>query len=519
MQDIIKQFKELFSGLNRAYGIYTETGEINSRGKAEGKPNIRRNEPTDKVWEEHLNGNQGIGIIPIRDDSTVSFGAIDIDSYSNFDLGALAKKIYEAKLPLIVCRSKSGGAHVYCFTQTPVSAGYMQEKLKQMAAFLGHSKNADGRAIEIFPKQSQVIAERGDIGGWINMPYLDYKNTNRYAINCDGKILSAKDFLVLAFNTRATLEQLDAIKIDDTSDDFSGAPPCLQLLVQKGEVEDCRNNFLYALGVFAKKKFEDTWENKLEEWNYKFNSPALLSAEIQGTIKSLRKKDYKYCCDKEPIQGYCNASLCRTRKFGIGDTSELPEMNSLTKLLTSPPIFFWSGIHNGKSFSLELTTEDLQNPTRFQKKCIETLNFMPGIPKKDTWQMIIQEALDNVNEISMPEDSSSQGQLIEHLETFCTSRGVAKTKDEILLGKPWTDGMFTYFRMKDFSSYLERQHFRSFQTHQISAIIKNHELLDTVHSFFNIKGTGVNVWRINSFAKNDIKFEVPKEIKDQEPPY
>jgi uncharacterized ion transporter superfamily protein YfcC len=35
-------------------------------------------EVTEALWEQHLSGRQGIGIIPIRDDSTCVFGAIDV---------------------------------------------------------------------------------------------------------------------------------------------------------------------------------------------------------------------------------------------------------------------------------------------------------------------------------------------------------------------------------------------------------------------------------------------------------
>ena len=41
------------------------------------------------------------------------------------------------KLPLIVCRSKSGGAHVFLFTSDYVSAKLMRDKLVQIRAVLG----------------------------------------------------------------------------------------------------------------------------------------------------------------------------------------------------------------------------------------------------------------------------------------------------------------------------------------------------------------------------------------------
>ena len=49
-----------------------------------------------------------------------------------------------------MCRSKSGGAHVFLFTDSFAPAALFRSKLKDMAAKLGYA-NA-----EIFPKQNKV---------------------------------------------------------------------------------------------------------------------------------------------------------------------------------------------------------------------------------------------------------------------------------------------------------------------------------------------------------------------------
>ena len=51
----------------------------------------------------------------------------------------------------MLCRSKSGGAHIYLFIDEPVSASLLQRKLRQLAASIGF-----GQA-EIFPKQTQLF--------------------------------------------------------------------------------------------------------------------------------------------------------------------------------------------------------------------------------------------------------------------------------------------------------------------------------------------------------------------------
>jgi hypothetical protein len=62
----------------------------------------------------------------------------------------LIEKIRKLKLPLVVCRSKSGGAHCFLFTTEWVDAKDMQATLQQISAALGYGGS------EIFPKADQA---------------------------------------------------------------------------------------------------------------------------------------------------------------------------------------------------------------------------------------------------------------------------------------------------------------------------------------------------------------------------
>ena len=140
-----KEFIKIFSGLDRAYG-QTESRAKNQSGKLEAKSWIVKEQLTEQKWLDHLKGKEpSLGIIPIRDDNTCTWGAIDIDSYDGFDHLKLIKKIIEKKLPLLVCKSKSGGAHVFLFLQEPAKAVDMQMKLTEISAWIGYGES------EIFP--------------------------------------------------------------------------------------------------------------------------------------------------------------------------------------------------------------------------------------------------------------------------------------------------------------------------------------------------------------------------------
>ena len=56
---------------------------------------------------------------------------IDVDTYP-LDYGVIVSKIRNLKLPLVMCRSKSGGAHIFLFTKEPVPAKLIREKLNEV---------------------------------------------------------------------------------------------------------------------------------------------------------------------------------------------------------------------------------------------------------------------------------------------------------------------------------------------------------------------------------------------------
>jgi hypothetical protein len=67
----------------------------------------------------------------------------------------------------------------------------MQNCLQACAALLGES----GR--EIFPKQSEILVDRGDTGNFLNLPYFAGDNGMRYAINDEGAAATLEEFYEL----------------------------------------------------------------------------------------------------------------------------------------------------------------------------------------------------------------------------------------------------------------------------------------------------------------------------------
>lgn len=489
MEQLAHNFKNTFNGYQLAYGTFQILGADNSE-KRKGKALTARGEVTHDLWTNHLRGNSGLGIVPLRSDNTLYFGAIDVDDYT-ITLQDLNNSINEANLPLIPFRSKSGGAHLYVFLEEPVEARKVRLALSKMAELLGFP------TAEIFPKQD-LRPDPTSIGNWLNMPYYNAENTDRYGLDEDGNAIPVDQIIDYINDKRINdkvISHYCTKKKTNTKkkEPLPGGPPCLNTLSVRGFPDDCRNNTLFNLGVYAKKSEPDSWESLIEKYNRDLIEPPLDHKEVGAIVKSLMVKDYNYKCKDKPIVSVCNKSKCLVCKYGVRPDEEIPKLGKLRKILTDPPIWQIEVIGGGK---LELSTEELQTPRLFQKRCMESLNVMPPAVKADQWREIISGLLENLEVVEVPKETSPKGRLVEHLYDFLEGRVQAKKREEILSGRPYLLDEMHYFRMRDFQSYLEKVKFSDIKQNKIISTIK--DISGIQHVFWNIRGSGVNLWTLKS---------------------
>lgn len=491
------RFMRLFNGLERAYGIYELNGAVNTKGKAGGKARTTLGSVHPGLWVSHLAGKVGLGVVPIRDDAKCEFSAVDVDVY-NLDVEALSRRIHDLKLPLVLCRSKSGGAHLYMFTQEPESCAAVRAVLMNFAVML------DFPTSEIFPKQSELESSV-DVGNWINMPYFDADRTTRYAI-INGKALSTIEFLDYAESHKTTLKEASAIQLED-DELLRECPPCLQVLTRNGIPEGGRNEVLFNLGVYARKAHGEDWQQYFDKYNQKYMNPPLDYREVASMAKQVGKKEYFYKCNNPPLCNYCNKDMCLTREFGIGDgKNDDPGImiDYLTQILCEPPL--WIVSVNGHR--LQMQTDELMSQTKFHSRCINAMRIYPSQLRQHKWRALLQNVLNKADVVEAPEDAGPIGQLKYLLEQFCTTKAQARTREELLMGKPWSENGKTYFRSNDFFKYLEQQKFRDFHANKIFAVMREH--YDVGHEQFKMKGKCVRCWSVPEFVQQDDEFEVTR---------
>jgi len=495
-----KTFAQLFAGFTRKHGRF-DLAKANGSNKRGGRAYRAFGAPTEEDFQSHINGTgPGIGIVMLHDDGeTVSFGAIDIDVY-DLDHELLEKDCEE--LPLVVVKSKSGGAHLFLFVEEPTSAELVQTRLAEWAAALGYGGS------EIFPKQTRRTDEN-DMGNWINLPYY---GGERKAI-LKGKEIELGDFVKLANQRLVNCDYLEKVAVAH-GQDFIDGPPCLQIITDQNYGQGARNVVLANTAVYLKQKYPNNWEDHLVDYNHKKFDEALPNSEVQAIIKSYGTKEYFYQCSTAPLVTYCNKRECLRRKFGVGSSSEdIPVVvDSLTKVNTSPPIWYIN--INGVRVKLE-DTDDFSIQSKFRKLCIEVAHKVVDKMSDKKWNTFIQDLLDNVEEIDAPDDASETGQWVHYVEQWVESHGQSESRDRLQNGNAWLDEEFVYFRSPDLLSHFKKTISRSITPNSLWDFLR-HDLA-AKKGQFNIKGKCVQWWRIDvrQLSLQTMEHETPSmELRD-----
>ena len=504
MEEIVEGYVALFQGNRKAYGQWnpqrgsmkTDMGDFVENGKV----------------KEHLTGVMGLGLVPVRDDATCMFGVIDIDNHDGktIDLMDLSNRVASAALPLVVCRSKSGGAHCYLFCKEPVPAYMIRKVLTKWAGDLKHEK------AEIFPKQSKL--EEGQIGNWINLPYFGALSdpsiedptmaTNRYAME-GGKPIRIEAFIQSATLKRVNKESIESFLVVD----HPGAPPCIQSIMKGAISKGYRNQAIYALTVYMRQAFPSDFREKIYAMNpVIFDSP-LSFVEVKRTVASASKKDYMYKCGEDPCKSLCDLTVCRTRDFGVGLGEKLmshfpeqPMFSDLKVFKTDPPV--WEIKINGKP--IVVNTSILYNNYLLAQAALEKA-FVVVPPMKNTeWLNILAKLMTEVETEDAPDEASVSGIIRSKLHEFILRSGYERMEKH-----EESDGMDLYrgmpivrafnhrkvimFRGVDFVDYLKKIRFEELKGTALWLALK---AIGVNHGRTRMKGHVTNVWYVDLDDRN-----------------
>lgn len=476
-KEIEKQFQDIFVGSGLAHGLHhVETGRSETvRGPA-----------SDADYDAHLTGKVGVGVglVPVREDGTCRFAAIDVDQ-ETIDHARVAADVARRRFPLTVCRSKSGGAHLYAFFAEPGSpAGRVRELLTRWEGLLGFP------SAELFPKQLQIGPRNK--GNWINLPYYAGARTTRYAVAPDGRALTLAEFLAsVKFFDEATYHGDEAI---DTN--VAQMPPCLQCLSAHGNPEGSRNQALFNFGVFFRKSDPVGWKDRTLQFNLVANRPPLPFREVSAIIKSLSQTRYQYMCEQSPIRELCDRQECLKLKYGVahrpweeGDGYASLQVSNLRKVLTDPAQYFLDV--NGHQMSLSL--EEFLDFAKLRRAAVGRFNLLFSPMKAVKWDAIISELLKHQTDIPAPPDSSVAGQVNAALDGFLEYKDKARSRQDLLCGLPFQLGDKVLFRFSDFQRHLQARRLDKLTSPEVFAMLLSRKV---EYTRVSICGKKLHIWMI-----------------------
>lgn len=443
-------------------------GNARSSGRwepATGRMYVEYNAVDGEIMDAHLFGTTGCGVVPIMDDGTCLWGAIDIDNHgedTDIPIADVDRNIRTFGLPLVACRSKSGGVHAYIFLKEPTLASRVRELLTQWAVKLGYAGH------EVFPKQAKLTERDGKqaFGNWINLPYFKAETTDRYAV-VDGEKLGLDKFLDHAESIKVDKIAIRSLMVMDHPD----APPCIQAILSRGAAEGHRNEAMYNVVVYLRKVDPATAPAIATRANQFIFAKALPKAELTRTIASAMKPDYGYRCGEEVIKQHCNRELCLQRRFGITpDEAEhnekhgsLPVFGSLIKYLTEP--VRWELVIDGVRV-FNISTPDLLDWRFIRQLIADRLTRVVPMIKPSEWERVLAPLMETARIVEAPDDASVNGVIRDRLREFAAKADLANHGEDkadrkaLLRGMPVVQKMdgdrCVMFRGQDFVSFLKR---------------------------------------------------------------
>jgi len=497
------KFIKIFTGLKRAHGCTYINTTPKEGVKLKTKSFVKREQVTSDHYRNHLHGVEpSLGIIPINEEDMCKWGCIDIDSYAGFDHQKLIKKIKTLKLPLVVCRSKSGGAHVFLFSEDFVEAKTMRDKLNQIRAVLGFG------SAEVFPKQIELKSEE-DTGNFLNLPYFNHEVSTRYAFKDDGSAATIEEFYGIYNNVK----QLDvgSIKVQRPDSEFSDGPPCIETLATEKISEGGRNAALFHFGVYAKKKWPNNWKEKISWFHENYIVGDLDQREIDIIKNQHEKKDWGWKCNDVPMCNVCDKQLCKTRQFGIGNSVMFPELSDLQEIQLEEPYYYLN--IDGKRLKLPSAKYLRQQPL-FEEACIAGIGIFPPTMKIKDWKVLVNQLLGTREIIPPPKGTSKKDQLQNHLEEFCTNRtSTTVEKDDIKKGAVFTDEGKHYFLFDSFFyGFLQRRRW-DVKFQETSQMLREHCGCTTERIILGKSRPTVTM--VDSFEKKSEDY-TPKQLKTKD---
>jgi hypothetical protein len=453
--------------------------------KVKGQALTEKRKFTDKDFADHEQGKIGLGLSPLLSDNTVMWAAIDIDIYKDFSVENFSKK-YKS-LPVLCCKTKSGGLHIYLFFTKRQKAKSVQNFCKTLGELMGFTD------FEIFPKQNDIPAERQ--ANWINLPY--FGDTRKCYHN--GKPQTMEQFYNLIEKNKIT-----GFKSVLNKFQFYGAPPCIVKLGSQEIVPGYRDIALLNIGVWFREKFKKDWSERLRKFNQGLSNPIDDRELEKNIIGQLEKGKVWYQCKTE-LKDFCESENCRLHEKIVFKNFEFEK---IVKLDTVPPI--WKMYINNKIISL--TTAELFDQRRLGLIIAERLDKVWPLIKDADWRKIIDEKFSEMEVEEAPEDAKEFSEFLDTVKDFCLTQSNTRDDNDLFAGKVINYKGQNIFRSEGLRKYLKMKGLARYTGNKCFQLIQQ-ELLGGARTK-RVGEKTVRVWYIPEYQEQKAEKSAKQKVPD-----
>lgn len=462
---ISERLSTIFAGFSGAHNRFRPESR-DKFGKISGRYMTVHSAAGLEQWEQHVEGVIGLGIVPLLDDGrTVTWAAIDVDD-PTVDHALVARRADDLGIPIVVAKSKSGGAHCYVFFEQPEPADAVVDVLTVWIRRLGLTKT------EIFPKQRRR-ADAGDIGNALNMPYFGGEAGDRCAIDPTGAKLTIAQFCDLASAKTTSLSNLP--RIEERSTLFVDGPPCMQFIEANGGfAPGVRNNCMFNSAIYLLKRGDAECEG-LSEINQQLCEDPLDEAELANIVRSAKRRHYEYTCKSPPISSFCNRSQCLARPFGVGpvahragtngsgrgDDGDNDDGDAMWPMVDEVTLHQSTDIGRERWYittvgrRIRLRSEDVTSQSMLSRMFLAiTGRRPPSIPKRRFEMYLDRVMFAHVNIVPPDEAESDFSRFKFHVDRFVGQRATTETVDGLKNGIPYLCDGITWFHLETLVNYL-----------------------------------------------------------------
>lgn len=470
----VERMNRLFFGSDEyhGYGIDTVPGAV-----------------TAAKWEQHLKGEESIGVNPRTSRGSCIWGALTT-SYSRAKITAICGKVPPSFIP---CHGENG-VNIFLFLDSPCSASLVTKKMLLLAEYL----ELEEGTFEVYPKPGGM--------DWMLMPYFDHDKTAMFAV-IENVPQSINEFLKYAYEYRMSLADLSAISVDSLGirreTTFKDGPPCLETMVKQGFPEFGRYEALFTVGVYLRQRHPHGWQEKLMEFNQRHIGATY--TETAKIIRSMRwrSRKFQYRCMEVPMIDFCNKKICCGREYGIKPTkSDEKEMrpcvlDEVTKVVCYTPqagskdepywIFYFG------DDILEVNVDMARKQAYFAREFLRQFHRVI-LPISDSrWMKAMNDLLESSEVHEMAFDAGLEGQFLNYVADF--SETASDDMADILKGSPVVRKGRYYFRSADLIRYVfDIKRFRMFREDEIWITLVRR--CNAQHHTIEVGGKGVKCWSI-----------------------